>query len=113
MDKPKQSVLSLTIPTPSDADGCSPIRQAAKTPSHVRLNMYPNRRLYARGWGSYITVKDLVPHVRNGGTIEVKCTTTRLDITQRVLKSVLALMAEESEAGPEALYAAIRKGSVA
>lgn len=108
MKKNEHCESSLALCSSSDVQSCTPLKQAAKTPSHLRLNLYPNRRLYARGWASYVTVSDLIPHVQAGGTIEVRCSRSRTIVTEKVLRQVLAALAAQSEAPADALYASIR-----
>jgi polyhydroxyalkanoate synthesis repressor PhaR len=55
----------------------------------VTVVRYPNRRLYDRGRGRYVTLRDVEAVVRGGGTVTVRDSKTGEDLTRSVLTQIL------------------------
>jgi polyhydroxyalkanoate synthesis regulator protein len=109
MNENKQCEEKLTVTAPIDAKSSRKERQVSKRQTnHLRIVLYSSRRLYARGWATYVTIADLVSFIRTGGTIEVQHARSKLDITEKVLKQVQAHITLEANADSASLYSAIR-----
>lgn len=105
-----QTKECLTSSALTAAAGQSNSGHSSNPSTHLEIKRYSSRRLYCRGWGQYITLRQVGQHIRNGGTIRVIDQATRLDVTQVVLRQVVA---ENVNLQAEELYQAIRKRGAA
>lgn len=55
----------------------------------IEIRRYPNRRLYDRSRGAYVTLGDIEELVRGGRTVEVRDSKTGEDLTRQVLTQIL------------------------
>lgn len=62
----------------------------------MKLIKYENRKLYSPKTG-YRTYPQVAAHLQNGGTIQVTCGRTRLDITTSVLRKCMEYKANLSD----------------
>jgi polyhydroxyalkanoate synthesis repressor PhaR len=58
--------------------------------STVRIQRYPNRRLYDRSCRRYVTIQDIEDHILAGRTVEIRDSKTGDDLTRQVLTQILA-----------------------
>src|SRR5262249_54633549 len=85
---PGKQDLSIFGPleyTVSITDSHSPGAQ----PATVQITRYPNRRLYDRSQGKYVTLKDIEAVVQRGGNVVVKDSKTGEDFTRSVLTQII------------------------
>lgn len=61
----------------------------AMSESTVQIRRYPNRRLYDRSRGQYVTLKDIEDLVLEGKTVEVSDSRTGEDMTRQILTQIL------------------------
>ena len=47
---------------------------------------YQNRKLYNKDTSTYVTIPEILTHVRTGGEVKATCHVTRTDVTDQVLK---------------------------
>ena len=55
----------------------------------ISIRRYPNRRLYDRNRGSYVTLQDIEQMVREGQTVEVHDSKTGEELTRQILTQIL------------------------
>jgi polyhydroxyalkanoate synthesis repressor PhaR len=55
----------------------------------VVITRYPNRRLYDRSRGKYVTLQDIEETVRGGATVTVRDSKTGEDLTRAVLTQII------------------------
>jgi polyhydroxyalkanoate synthesis repressor PhaR len=65
-----------------------PPEQPAETEA-VTIIRYPNRRLYDRSQGKYVTLQDVEDTIRRGETVVVRDSKTGEDLTRSVLTQIL------------------------
>jgi polyhydroxyalkanoate synthesis repressor PhaR len=58
-------------------------------PDPVPITRYPNRRLYDRGRGRYVTLPEIAELVRKGGTVTVRDSKTGEDLTRSILTQII------------------------
>jgi polyhydroxyalkanoate synthesis repressor PhaR len=61
----------------------------SETPEVVTIIRYPNRRLYDRSRGRYVTLRDVEDTVRSGGTVIVRDSKTGADLTRLLLTQII------------------------
>ena len=59
------------------------------TPEEVTIIRYPNRRLYDRSRGRYVTLHEIEETIRNGGTVTVRDSKTGADLTRSLLTQII------------------------
>jgi len=59
------------------------------TPEEVTIIRYPNRRLYDRSRGRYVTMHDVEETIRGGGTVIVRDSKTGADLTRMLLTRII------------------------
>jgi polyhydroxyalkanoate synthesis repressor PhaR len=64
-------------------------RGGSAAPKEVTIIRYPNRRLYDRSRGRYVTLHDIEDTIRNGGTVIVRDSKTGADLTRSVLTQII------------------------
>lgn len=72
--------MSLSQQGPQDSCG---------TPEIVTIIRYPNRRLYDRSRGRYVTLRDIEDTVRNGRSVIVRDSKTGEDLTRPLLIQII------------------------
>ncbi len=70
--------------TPEEPSQEGPAEAAGAT-----IIRYPNRRLYDRSRGRYVTLQDVEETVRRGGTVTVRDSKTGEDLTRPILVQIL------------------------
>jgi polyhydroxyalkanoate synthesis repressor PhaR len=70
------------------AKGAGPGGEGAET-EPVRITRYPNRRLYDRSRGRYVTLPEVADLIRSGGNVVVQDSKTGEDLTRVVLTQIL------------------------
>jgi polyhydroxyalkanoate synthesis repressor PhaR len=58
-------------------------------PEVVTIIRYPNRRLYDRSRGRYVTLRDVEDTIRRGGTVVVRDSKTGTDLTRSLLTQII------------------------
>jgi polyhydroxyalkanoate synthesis repressor PhaR len=58
-------------------------------PEPATIIRYPNRRLYDKSQGKYVTLRDVQEKVRRGGTVVVRDSKTGEDLTRTVLTQII------------------------
>jgi polyhydroxyalkanoate synthesis repressor PhaR len=58
-------------------------------PEVVTIIRYPNRRLYDRSRGTYVTLQDVADTIRRGGSVAVRDSKTGEDLTQSLLMQII------------------------
>jgi polyhydroxyalkanoate synthesis repressor PhaR len=58
-------------------------------PEPATIIRYPNRRLYDKSQGRYVTLRDVEEKVRRGGTVVVRDSKTGEDLTRTVLTQII------------------------
>lgn len=75
------------------SDGGPPPANPAPTPGEGRVGAtiirYPNRRLYDRSQGRYVTLQDVEETVRRGVTVTVRDSKSGEDLTRPILVQIL------------------------
>jgi polyhydroxyalkanoate synthesis repressor PhaR len=59
------------------------------SPAVVQITRYPNRRLYDRSRGKYVTLQEVAETVRGGATVTVRDSKTGEDLTRSVLTQII------------------------
>jgi hypothetical protein len=80
------------------------------TSTHLELRRYSRGSLYCKGWAKRLSLREVLSHIQIGGTIRVVDNRTKLDITEAVLRQ---LVAEDERLSKQELYSALRKRGVA
>lgn len=62
----------------------------------MKLKRYPNRKLYDLTSSRYITLLELVKHIRQGGDVSVVDHRTKNDVTEYVLRQAVPLLTSAS-----------------
>jgi polyhydroxyalkanoate synthesis repressor PhaR len=65
-----------------------PVEHSPK-PDPVPITRYPNRRLYDRSQGRYVTLPEVAELVRKGGTVTVRDSKTGEDLTRSILTQII------------------------
>ncbi len=100
----KERNLALTEPSKASV---------TPEPDVVHITRYPNRRLYDRSQGRYVTLQEIADAVRRGKTISVRDSKTGEDLTRLLLTQIiLEQCPERMELFPTAvLHSMIRANS--
>jgi polyhydroxyalkanoate synthesis repressor PhaR len=61
----------------------------AAVPDLVEITRYPNRRLYDRSRGKYVTVQEIADTIRQGKTVSVRDSKTGADLTRSLLTQII------------------------
>jgi polyhydroxyalkanoate synthesis repressor PhaR len=91
-----------------------PENAQATEPEVVLITRYPNRRLYDRSQGKYVTLQEIADSVRQGKTVAVRDSKTGEDLTRSLLTQIiLEQCPERMELFPVAvLHSMIRANTV-
>jgi polyhydroxyalkanoate synthesis repressor PhaR len=66
-----------------------PTQSAAPETEPIPITRYPNRRLYDRSQGKYITLQQIADMVRQGKTVAVRDSRTGDDLTRAILTQII------------------------
>jgi polyhydroxyalkanoate synthesis repressor PhaR len=66
-----------------------PENARASDPDVVEITRYPNRRLYDRSQGKYVTLQEIADAVRRGKTVSVRDSRTGEDLTRLLLTQII------------------------
>jgi polyhydroxyalkanoate synthesis repressor PhaR len=64
-------------------------QDSLETPEVVTIIRYPNRRLYDRSRGRYVTLRDIEDTVRHGRSVIVRDSKTGADLTRLLLTQII------------------------
>jgi polyhydroxyalkanoate synthesis repressor PhaR len=64
-------------------------QDSAETPEVVTIIRYPNRRLYDRSRGRYVTLREIEDTVRHGRSVIVRDSKTGEDLTRSLLTQII------------------------
>jgi polyhydroxyalkanoate synthesis repressor PhaR len=71
------------------AEAEQPTEERPDPAATVAITRYPNRRLYDRNQGRYVTLQDIADLVRQGKTVAVRDSKTGEDLTRSILTQII------------------------